>query len=247
MKNNQCWASGFDACSEKMSREHLISKGIFNGSVASVQGFDWCIDKPVRVGIGSLTAKILCSKHNSLLEAADRAGIQAVRVFESSVLNWQAENSSIDGFLFERWLLKTAINTSFGADDFIGVGMTDGQPGIPSAYLLQVVFGKMQFTHKMGAYFYFPDGEYKTLFGEILISRMRKNQEIGGFLFCFSGIYVFLSLFPGHAPPSFLELGVNTFSEIIHSKPIYRVGSIITTANNSEKRLIKINWSSTAT
>ena len=60
-----CWARGLGGCSDKISREHYVSAALFDDAKITVHGFAWCKEAPVTIGIGSATAKILCSKHNS--------------------------------------------------------------------------------------------------------------------------------------------------------------------------------------
>jgi hypothetical protein len=70
IQQRKCWAAHVGGCSEKISREHLISRSLFPNPTVLVEGFDWC-EKPRKVGIDTLTRKILCTHHNSALSTAD--------------------------------------------------------------------------------------------------------------------------------------------------------------------------------
>ena len=78
MKN--CWAAVLGNCSEAISKEHLVSKSLFKDTVLGVQGLPWCEDKPKKIGIASLTSKVLCVKHNNALSEVDAAGAHAFDV-----------------------------------------------------------------------------------------------------------------------------------------------------------------------
>jgi hypothetical protein len=78
---SECWAAPLEDCVGKISREHIISEGIFSGDEVFVQGFPWCLDEPAKIGVTNLTSKILCVKHNAALSTSDDAGIKAVEQF----------------------------------------------------------------------------------------------------------------------------------------------------------------------
>jgi hypothetical protein len=246
-----CWAQSYSECEGKISREHLLSAGIFEQKEIYVQGFDWCMGEEKRISVASLTSKILCSKHNNALSDVDQAGIDAVRIFEStlppSMRTMKSSNAPkyVDGYNFERWLLKTAINLSVGGKNHIGVGMSNSEPGKPSPYLLAVVFGRLKFTHEMGLYFFFQK-EYKCRVGLFGVYPIIKNEEIGAFVFNLRGIDVLLSLFPGHAPPSLRNLGIKEDSGdnsyILDSTPSYRNPSLEVNNINEISHKIYFKW-----
>jgi len=73
----ECWASCLGGCSDKISREHLVSQALFLEDKVRVQGFSWCKDVEKEIGISGLTSKILCSQHNNDLSPVDEAGAKA--------------------------------------------------------------------------------------------------------------------------------------------------------------------------
>src|SRR5438552_1752759 len=113
----QCWAKSLSECSDQMSGEHLLTKALFPNGLA-IRGFPWCRGEVKTVGVNALTAKVLCSKHNSMLSPLDAAAKDAWCVFRYiSDLNaehqravalglWQRPsrmNFRLDGLRFERW------------------------------------------------------------------------------------------------------------------------------------------------
>jgi len=223
----------------------LISKGFFETAMTTVQGFDWCPNEPVKVSVARLTANILCRKHNSLLGPVDDGGIDAYRAFQRAEGSGSTEPfpPSVDGPLFERWLLKTAINLSYRHSLKLGVGMWNSVAGIPSAYLLDVVFGDRPFADSMGAYFLFPQEQFRYQKGQGLITPIHKNGEIGGVYFHLSGFDIFLSLFPGAVPPTLGEMGITTLpSHILSAVIVYRSPTIITVDIDQRQHETKFNW-----
>lgn len=250
MKN--CWASNYSECSGKISREHYISQGVFEQQFIYVKGFKWCKGKERKISIANLTSKVLCEHHNNELSEVDQTGINAIRIFEELIPEKYRSNKNpptcrvIDGINFERWLLKVAINLSYRGEMHIGVGMTDSEPGLPSPYLLQVVFGRMRFSHKMGLYTLCYETSEKFEVGKISMTSIHKDQAIGGFIFHIRGLDFFLSLYPGHAPPRLETLGLGSENgirkHIYSALPIYRKKEVISINEQGECRKVPFKW-----
>ena len=221
-----------------MSREHLVSKALFPDQVVHVSGFKWCEGEERRVGVNSLQRRFLCVKHNNDLSPADDAAVQAISAFAAGV-----SQAPLRGLLLERWFVKTAINLSVGSELHIGCGMTDSKPSWPSPYLLAVAFGDLSLSAKMGAYFVFPRGSYVHRVGEIVVVPVHQSGAIGGFLFALRGQFVFLNLFPGHAPPPidkwFPEFLPETSSA---AALVYRPNAISVQVGGGAHNTIQLQW-----
>ena len=158
---SECWAAPLQNCAGKISREHVITRGIFPDDELLVQGFDWCRDGPAKMSLSGLTRKILCVKHNSDLSTADEAGIAAVEEFREFVRlgmarskakprPWRLVRYTIDGFELERWFLKTLVNVAFLREYPIGRPV---QPEWrPSRELIEIAFGLRRFQPRAGLY-----------------------------------------------------------------------------------------------
>jgi len=210
----RCWAAIRGDCAGGISGEHLISKCLFSQSKIFVQGFPWCAGQEREVGVASTTANILCRKHNNELSPLDDAAAHAVDLFQNLGAA-KAPNKPVDARLLERWLLKTAINSSVGQSRHIGVGMADSQAGWPAPYLVDVAFGGLSFSHCMGAYVLTSERPRKRRYGEILIVPIVKDEFVGGFYFSLRGVDVFLSLSPGLELSTLRALGVSGLSESV--------------------------------
>src|SRR5437899_10575191 len=75
---NECWAACLGDCSDKISREHIISASLFPADKITVQGLSWCKGEPKEIGLAALTRKILCTKHNSDLSEIDAAAGESI-------------------------------------------------------------------------------------------------------------------------------------------------------------------------
>jgi hypothetical protein len=248
----ECWANKYSPCDGKLSREHYVSQSIFEQHFIYVSGLSWCKGEEKKISIANLTKKMLCEHHNNRLSIVDNAGINAVRVFEQLIpekyrqAKTLPESQKIDGLNFERWLLKTAINLTYQGDMHIGTGMTDSIPGVPALYLLQVVFGDLSFTNKMGLYTLCYETLEKFRVGSISFTSIHKNNQIGGFIFHIRGFDFFLSLYPGHALPRLSTLGLGQDGKIENhiatALPVYRKEFVTAVNENRERFNIHFEW-----
>ena len=157
-----CWANPLGDCDGGISREHYVSECVFPNQSIFVQGLDFCRDSPKELRIESLTAKILCVKHNERLgqtvdwiagHAFDSVrGFTALRNKRSELpsINWTPQEFRIDARVLEKWFLKTMLNLSFGGQLIIGPGSHSA--GIVPDELVRIAFGLDEFTDGRGLY-----------------------------------------------------------------------------------------------
>jgi hypothetical protein len=154
-----CWTRSFTDCSDKMSGEHLVSKALFPNGF-TIRGFPWCASDFKTVGVNALTAKVLCSKHNSMLSPLDAAaknvwsvlsyisGLNTERERELAAGIWRRRSKMkflLDGLRFERWAFKTTVN-------MVASGNRDGfaEDWQPPPALLRYIFGEAQLSDGCG-------------------------------------------------------------------------------------------------
>lgn len=193
-------------CDGKITREHTVSKALFETDLIMVQGFKWCLKEPKSIPLANLVSKILCERHNSGSSELDAAAFQAFNVFRESIrlnqvrgkirrpaTNWNVQHFSIDGPLLERWFLKTLINVNFGGEWPIGSSVK----GVPSKELVEVAFGKRLFENGAGLYVAGRAGEHIDSFDRVSFTPMTDAQDtlVGG-RFNFRGYTFFLCLIP---------------------------------------------------
>lgn len=161
----KCWAHPISGCSEKLSGEHLVSKGILEemGGVIRVQGFNWCKNEPKEIGMNSLQSNFLCERHNNLLSNYDKEAISFFKIPET----WQKKSTffkrngfhikkvpiryAFNGFLIERWFLKTLVNLTL-------VSSKDHE--IPLNIVLPYLYGGKKFEKPYGLGFIVKTGDH---------------------------------------------------------------------------------------
>jgi hypothetical protein len=155
---DDCWANSLGGCCNTLSREHLVSAGLF-GDIVEVGGFPWCKKAPIRVGISAVTSKILCARHNNELSPIDDTGQRAFFAFRelarlSTVRSrlkpdvWNVKRYEIDGLGLERWFLKTMINLCCNRE--YPIGDDSVVPGRPSDRLVRLAYGNGSFVGQAG-------------------------------------------------------------------------------------------------
>lgn len=164
--HSKCYAGPLGGCSSKISHEHYISRKLLEQidprpivesgvHVGSPDG---------RYGISSLTAKILCTKHNSQLSPLDTEAAklyEAIDAFETSAASQSAPTAAevtLDGALLERWFLKVAFGVCKG-------GVATGQGSKITALrnedaLLRVLYGLEIPPTGWGLYATLPSSEF---------------------------------------------------------------------------------------
>jgi hypothetical protein len=252
---SECWAASLGDCAGKISREHLVTKGTFAEDEVFVHGFDWCRDAPVKIGLASLTAKILCEKHNSALSAADNAGIRTVeclreffRLADVRVTmksrRWRVVRLKTDGFELERWFLKTLTNVALGRQ--CPLDKANSPKWNPSRELVEVAFGLRRFEHRAGLYLLYGQGQHIDANAKFqIVTFYNAANRLVGAQFIMFGFDFLIYLekeglskrvqFAGSAGPI----------DAPASEPIYRPGAI--RYNTSKKHLshvLQIDWTS---
>src|ERR1700682_6398689 len=113
-----CWAESLGGCSDKISKEHIVSAGMFPEPILNVKGLPWCQNEFKEIPVASFVKKVLCEYHNQYLgKEIDRAGIATMSAFREEVLlnnartsmkpiRWTIKEFRIDGRGFEGWCVK---------------------------------------------------------------------------------------------------------------------------------------------
>ncbi|NMG73325.1 hypothetical protein [Aromatoleum diolicum] len=114
MKNPACYLSGYSPCDAKLSGDHLISKSLLSqlgDNAVYIEGLPWCKGLK-RVGVNSITGRVLCRLHNSQLSDFDSSASLLFRCLHQLpkriVETEQREECVVNGLNVERWMLKTA-------------------------------------------------------------------------------------------------------------------------------------------
>lgn len=151
---SKCYANALGNCSPKISREHYLSEAILkllevnrtvllsnhNAIPSTVDGF-------APIGIGSLTASILCENHNSLLSGLDNEAAHLFKTINEFAKKTEyGEQVTISGEKIERWMLKLA----FGILASKGYDLRKNIKMPPNA--LNILFNISRFSDGCGLY-----------------------------------------------------------------------------------------------
>lgn len=247
-----CWAHSLGDCSDKISREHIISEGIFSSPTVRVKGFEWCPNELKEVGLASLTKKVLCGFHNNSLSPLDQAAIDLFKVFKEATrlqrvregmgaMRWSHSVFKIDGSKLETWCLKTLITLSVGGRVCLGPNSTD--PNKPDKHLVRSCFsGKLEQPN--GLYVSFEEGDQIQFQEEAVAIATFLNTEgrlagarfaLGGFVFLLNAGYRAFN--PG--PLSFMGLDGKVQRR---PHPLYHLKNFSINVGKFRSHTIRFQW-----
>jgi len=203
---SSCWAESIGNCNGGISREHIVSKSLFKSPAVSVEGFPWCKGAARTVGIESLTAKILCQRHNNSLSNLDEeagALFDAIREWCRRA-NIRANTSPfsriarpptvVNARLLERWFLKTLLNLSLSRQYYIGIH--GEEQGVVPLDLVQICYGMRPFEGIAGMYGAAHAGMIVASHDTLRFVPLLRDERVMGGFFEFRGFRFFLSLMP---------------------------------------------------
>jgi hypothetical protein len=160
----KCYAASLGDCSNIQSKEHYISKGIWQSPVITFEGLDWLNGESKYLPVKNVALRILCTTHNECLSHLDT---DAQRLFETGAKFhdnqhkraklkrgsvWKTDRASFNGYLLERLFAK------------IAVGVLQEQPTrkwhltnlpaiTPPDEIVKAIFRRIPFMPPMGLYF----------------------------------------------------------------------------------------------
>ena len=109
--NPRCYARVLADCGRQLSREHYISESILvlmNAKQIVAMGFPWLGPGELRrVSPESLTAKVMCTRHNSALSGLDSTDLLLFNYLVGESRENYQNVLLINGEEIERWMLKT--------------------------------------------------------------------------------------------------------------------------------------------
>lgn len=203
----KCWARSLDGCAGKLSREHLLSGGLFDQSQVVVSGYPWCKGETRVVGAAALTRKILCEFHNNALSPVDQAASTFFRQLSAAAElhlerraqrepgQWEIYQSMVDGTLLERWFLKTAVNLSLAGRSDLRWRLTDSPlKEVPDPFV-SAAFGETNLPNPMGLYAVVSVGVPQKYEDEVSFApTLKAGTHIVGGTFGFRGLQYLLWL-----------------------------------------------------
>ncbi len=248
---SKCWAAVLGDCSDSLSREHVVSKSWYGVKTVTVTGMPWCRDAPKTVGVENLTAKVLCRSHNSRLSPVDVAGTYVCKTLDICVdlgsrratnheSSWSHDGFSVDGPLFERWLVKTAINLMV-ARDLNAANDAHSLESVPEK-LVRVAFGLDTLSMPTGVYTAFQSDEIVGPKDRMTIGVL-VDPKVGllGVLFSIQG-FRFMLWLGLQAPPNPLNLSGIIEADWQKSYVYRHLGQLRWKVNGKQSHYIDFGW-----
>lgn len=127
-----------------MSREHYVSKNLLErlGVGFTVKGVPWAADEK-RVGIETLTARVLCRRHNNALSPLDSMIGTFYDLLRRAVHGHRVGEHEFDGEDLERWAVKLMLGIGVSGNvSYPGVGKVIAK-AVPEEYL-RIVFSEAE-------------------------------------------------------------------------------------------------------
>jgi hypothetical protein len=207
-----CWAASLQDCSAKLSREHLVSEGLFESTQVRVGGFPWCKGEERIVGLSSFVRKILCTHHNSEMSPVDQEACtlfdevrKATKLQDTRVRlkprHWNVRQVEFEGLLLERWFLKTTINLCLAGRTDLRWAPSDTPLTEPPPLMVQAAFAKALLPEFMGLYTVRSVGS--MFYSDDTVSfapLIQQGTHVAGGIFGFRGFQFLLSLVEERAP-----------------------------------------------
>lgn len=248
----KCWASALGGCSEKTSREHYVSQSLWTGTSIHVQGLPWCGAEGKTIGLGSATAHLLCTQHNSDLSGLDDAAkVAFVALRDASELSnnrtkiaprkWMVQRTDVDGLALERWFLKTSLNLYVLHCSRNRWRVDGGSEEIPAA-LVRIAFGRELFTFPLGLRAALLEGETMTPDEAVECTWLLDDeQRIIATAFSFQGTRFLLALSP-QPFPSVFRIANSRSPEWALSKLVYRSRSLRWFVRSELSNTVDFSW-----
>lgn len=149
-----CYAKELSDCSTGISREHYISKGLLveMGGKPQIAGFSFQPQDTIRrVGVETLTSRILCERHNSCLSPLDSEATRclgSLRAFDADLQDGRTPSNddvTINGADLERWMLKVLVGMTHAK-----ILASSGTR--PNAPVIRILFGYERWPNGWGLY-----------------------------------------------------------------------------------------------
>jgi len=154
--HNGCYMRATNGCDTKLSGEHLISEGVL-GILADeqieVSGLPWLKGKSKTLGFQALTARSLCTRHNSLLSPIDAAGADFFQALQScgTTASGPGLRFLLSGHDIERWMLRSL--AIFGVSRNLAIdGAVIDQQFIDRLRIIELLEGAALWTRPLGLY-----------------------------------------------------------------------------------------------
>lgn len=244
----ECWASALGDCAKGQSGEHYISDGIFDGASVTALGLPWCRDDQRTIGMRSAVANILCGKHNQELSPFDAEAAKLSAFLRESIHQQPlaAANVRLNGFLLEKWALKTFLNLGY----IRGLNREQANRIDPQDFLVRYLYRDEPVPDGVGLYFVTDKVSNNTnvthgLWWNAIHDRGQLREgatTVFGMTFTFFSVRFVVNTAIIRAEKKIAAMGkVNDF-DFSTAKIIYRPPGISMRSNDAGEKRIELAW-----
>ena len=241
----KCYLAATKGCSEKISQEHYISEALLHkierhNSTIDVCGLSWLPKERLKsIGKSSLTARMLCTGHNSALSGLDSEIAKLVDAIFSVDEDFRSNapkshSYKIDGSHVERWILKMLVG-------LVESGQIKQKSGVPFQYkqkcLKLICAASARWPSGWGLYAARPNGQiYHSSSLELLPKHSPATGELLAVAVTLNGFEMNFRMerpdyskdFGAHRPQSMLFKKGGITSSIQFEWPGHKAGTSIT-------------------
>jgi hypothetical protein len=183
----KCYARSLGDCSSQITGEHFLSRSVLQelgGEAVILRGMPWQREEFRRIGVNSVTANVLCGRHNSALSGLDTTAVRffrRLRRAETAVRTGDgtSEVALFPGIDIERWLLKCIMGLAAGH----AVRTPEGAPipWSPTPLWCRLLFGRVSFPSTWGLYVHGEAGRAMRLDpGRVTLTPMTASEDVSG-------------------------------------------------------------------
>jgi len=237
-----CWAISEGGCSGTQSREHIISRAAIRDTSIDVQGVQWLSGKAATVNPARLTARILCTKHNSQLSSLDSAAARLSHAIRDLPTSTEEEHLTVNGWQFERWCLKVLLNLC--ASGWTEITRPTHTPELVE--LVEITFGKRPFEGGRGLYIVKNQrsvGPNLDHFRWNILLDTESMHKVLGLVLSFQRMLLVLSICGGNPESSLRKIGKTQICDFTDIELIHRPKRISLSIPKSPSSLvITLEW-----
>jgi hypothetical protein len=239
----ECWGAVLGDCAGGISREHLISDGIFDGAMVSAYGLKWCKDRPVEISLASAVSKVLCKRHNEGLSAFDAEASRLSRFLSTNVLDDPLSEAQVTlrGPLLEKWALKTFINLAY-------IGALDPEHHArvqPDEDLVKYVYEGTSVPSGVGLYFVagsISNSNFNVGLSWNGIRNLSRAGAIVGMTFTLNTVRFVVSGEAGPAEAHLAKIGLVNDVDYSRATIYYRPPDIALLSKTAGQKTIYLEW-----
>jgi hypothetical protein len=152
LAKRRCYAAPLNDCDGgSVTAEHYISRKLLLrfGNKFTVEGLPW-LNGPRELTESTMTAKVLCNRHNSALSPLDDAICNLYEVLLKAHQGHHVGARDFDGEDLERWALKVLLG--LGASGNLLIEGQSERMEAPDLYL-RILFGREEMPEGCGFYY----------------------------------------------------------------------------------------------